>query len=213
MKSQGTPQQQETGGTVFLPQPRVGGEVSVERALLTRRSVREYRNEPLTLAEMGQLLWAAQGVTSPGGFRTAPSAGALYPLETYLVTGNVTGVAPGVYRYLPEQHALALTLTGDRRLELSIAALHQTAIGKAPASLLFSAVFPRSTGKYGKRGHRYVQMETGHAAENVSLQAIALDLGTVVIGAFDDDAVKRVTSLPPEEEPLAIMPVGRPFLP
>jgi SagB-type dehydrogenase family enzyme len=211
MKSKGTPQQET--GTVFLPQPCVGGGIPVERALLARRSVREYRNEPLTLAEVGQLLWAAQGVTSPGGFRTTPSAGALYPLETYLVAGNVIGVVPGLYRYLPERHALTPTLPGDRRLELSVAALHQTAIGKAPASLLFSAVFPRSTGKYGKRGHRYVQMETGHAAENVSLQAIALDLGTVVIGAFDDDAVKRVISLPPEEEPLAIMPVGRPLTP
>lgn len=211
MKTNGTPRQE--AGTVSLPHPRVVGELSVEKALLIRRSIREYRSEPLTLEEVGQLLWAAQGVTSPGGFRTAPSAGALYPLETYLVAGHVTGIAAGVYRYLPEQHALTLTLTGDRRLDLSIAALHQTAIGKAPASLLFSAVFPRSTGKYGKRGHRYVQMETGHAAENVSLQAVAFDLGTVVIGAFDDDAVKRVASLPPEEEPLAIMPVGRPFLP
>lgn len=211
MKTNGTPRQE--AGAVSLPHPRVVGELSVEKALLIRRSIREYRSEPLTLEEVGQLLWAAQGVTSPGGFRTAPSAGALYPLETYLVAGHVTGIAAGVYRYLPEQHALTLTLTGDRRLDLSIAALHQTAIGKAPASLLFSAVFPRSTGKYGKRGHRYVQMETGHAAENVSLQAVAFDLGTVVIGAFDDDAVKRVASLPPEEEPLAIMPVGRPFLP
>lgn len=210
MKTNEMPRQE--AGTVPLPHPRVVGELSVEKALLTRRSIREYRSDPLTLDEVGQLLWAAQGVTSPGGFRTAPSAGALYPLETYLVAGNVTGIAAGVYRYLPEQHALTLTLPGDRRLDLSIAALHQTAIGKAPASLLFSAVFPRSTGKYGKRGHRYVQMETGHAAENVSLQAVAFDLGTVVIGAFDDDAVKRITSLPPEEEPLAIMPVGRPFL-
>ena len=196
-------------GIVQLPQPRFDSGTSVERALLGRRSVRDYRNEPLTLADIGQLLWAAQGVTAPGGFRTAPSAGALYPLELYVVAGNVVDLAPGIYRYRPQTHALAPIRPGDRRGELCAAALHQAAIRKAPASLVFSAVFARTTGKYGDRGLRYVYMDHGHAAENVYLQAVSLNLGTVVIGAFDDVAVERVISLSSGEEPLSIMPVGR----
>jgi SagB-type dehydrogenase family enzyme len=194
---------------VQLPQPSFDSGTSVEKALLRRRSVREYRDEPLTLAEIGQFLWAAQGVTAPGGFRTAPSAGALYPLELYVVAGDVRDLAPGTYRYRPQTHTLTPILDGDRRGELCAAALHQSAIRKAPASLVFSAVVARTTGKYGKRGVRYVYMDHGHAAQNVNLQAVALNLGTVVIGAFDDDAVRRVMSLSPEEEPLSIMPVGR----
>ena len=195
-------------GIVQLPQPRFDSGTSVEGALLGRRSVREYRDEPLTIAEIGQLLWAAQGVTAPGGFRTSPSAGALYPLELYVVAGNVIGLAPGTYRYRPQTHTLAPILAGDRRGELSAAALHQAAIRKAPASLVFSAILTRTTSKYGKRGVRYVYMDHGHAAQNVYLQAAALGLGTVVIGAFDDDRVRRVMSLSSEEEPLSIMPVG-----
>jgi SagB-type dehydrogenase family enzyme len=196
-------------GIVQLPQPGFDSGTSVEKALLSRRSVREYRDEPLNMAEIGQLLWAAQGETAPGGFRTAPSAGALYPLELYVVAGNVRDLAPGIYRYHPQTHTLTPILAGDRRGELCAAALHQTAIRKTPAALVFSAVFARTSGKYGKRGLRYVYMENGHAAENVCLQAVSLNLGTVVIGAFDDAAVKKVMSLSPEEEPLSIMPVGR----
>ncbi len=194
---------------VQLPTPRFDSETPVEKTLLSRRSVREYRDEPLTLAEIGQLLWAAQGVTAPGGLRTAPSAGALYPLELYIVAGNVNALAPGIYRYRPQTHTLTLMLTGDRRDELSAAALHQSTIRKAPASLVFSAIFARTTGKYAERGIRYVYMDLGHAAENVYLQAVSLHLGTVVIGAFADDSIKRIMSMPPEEEPLSIMPVGR----
>lgn len=200
-------------GIVRLPAPGLQSGTSVEKALLTRRSVRDYQNKPLTLAEISQLLWAAQGVSSPKGHRTTPSAGALYPLETYIVAGNVTGIAAGVYRYLPHQNALTQIIPGDRREELSKAALNQASIRKAPASIVFSAVLARTTGKYGHRGLRYVYMENGHAAENVCLQVVSLHLGTVVIGAFDDDAVKEVMALSPEEEPLSIMPVGTPVAP
>jgi len=196
-------------GTIQLPHPRFDSGTSVEKALLNRRSIREYRDEPLTLAEIGQLLWAAQGVTTPRGLRTAPSAGALYPLELYVVAGNVKGLTAGTYRYRPQSHTLAPILNGDKRGELCAAALNQTPIKKAPASLVFSAVFAPTTNKYGKRGVRYVYMDHGHAAQNVYLQAVALNLGTVVMGAFDDDAVRRAMSLPPGEEPLSIMPVGK----
>lgn len=192
-----------------LPKPELPGAVSVEEALLRRRSVRDYADDPLTLQEVSQLLWAAQGETDPRGFRTAPSAGALYPLELYLVAARVEGLSPGVYKYWPAQHELALVAVGDVCGELATAALGQSFVRRAPINLVFSAVYERTTKKYGHRGRQYVHMEVGHAAQNVYLQVVSLKLGTVVVGAFHDDAVKRVLSLPDDEEPLYIMPVGK----
>jgi SagB-type dehydrogenase family enzyme len=195
--------------TIHLPKPCEESATSIEKALRQRRSVREYGKEPVLLEEIAQLLWAAQGITHGKIFRTAPSAGALYPLETYVVAGDVRNLPAGVYRYLSHRHELALVLSGDVRGQLSGAALHQDSVGAAPAVIVFSAVFTRTTGKYGKRGIRYAHMEAGGAAQNVALQAVSLGLGTVMIGAFDDDAVHGALSLPTEEEPMLIMPVGR----
>jgi SagB-type dehydrogenase family enzyme len=194
---------------VTLPPTRHDGEVSLEYALRYRRSIREFACGALTLAEVGQLLWAAQGITHPMGFRTAPSAGALYPLVSYLVTGEVSSLTPGVYCYAPEEHALATAGGGDRRAALSSAALGQSWIADAAAVLVLAAVYRQTTGKYGPRGERYVHIEIGHAAQNIYLQAFALGLGTTEIGAFDDDAVKSVLGLAADADPLAIMPVGR----
>lgn len=199
----------EPSGAIKLPEPRFKGPVSVEEALLKRRSVREYKDEPLTLAEVSQLLWAAQGVTDPRGFRTAPSAGALYPLELYLVVGRVEGLSVGVYRYVPDGHYLLRVADGDRREELAAAALGQAYVRDAPIDLVLSAVTERTTSRYGYRGVRYVHMEAGHVGQNVHLQAVSLGLGTVMIGAFTDEQVKQVVGLPKEEVPLYIMPVGR----
>jgi SagB-type dehydrogenase family enzyme len=195
--------------TVKLPEPVHKSDVSVEEALLKRRSVRSFRDSPLKLAELSQLLWAAQGITNPRGFRTAPSAGALYPLEIYVVAGNVDELPDGVYNYRPYKHELARVVKDDRRSELSNASLGQTSIRNAPAVIVFSAVFERTTMKYGNRGIQYVYIETGHSAQNVFLQAVSLDLGTVVIGAFHDDAVKKVLKMSESEQPLYIMPVGK----
>jgi SagB-type dehydrogenase family enzyme len=195
--------------TIRLPEPRYDGPVSVEHALLTRRSVRNYKNEPLALADISQLTWAAQGITTPGGYRTAPSAGALYPLETYVVAGDVNDLAAGIYKYRYRDHALVQTVAGDKRTALSHAALSQGSIARAPAVFLFCAVYSRITGKYSKRGIQYTFMEIGHAAQNVCLQAIALGLGTVVIGAFRDNEVKMIAGLPADEEPTYLIPVGK----
>ena len=195
--------------SIRLPEPRYDGSVSVEHALLTRRSVRNYKNESLTLADISQLVWAAQGITTPRGYRTAPSAGALYPLELYIVAGNVDDLAAGIYKYLYRDHALVQTVVGDKRTELSHAALSQGSIARAPAVLLFCAVYSRITAKYGNRGMQYTFMEIGHAAQSVCLQAIALDLGTVVIGAFRDHEVKLIANLAADEEPTYFIPVGR----
>ena len=195
--------------TIKLLEPRRDSETSVEEALLMRRSVRDYKNEPLTLEEVSQLLWAAQGITDKKGSRTAPSAGALYPLEVYIAAGNVDSLSSGVYKYKPQSHELVKVAEGDKRIELYNAALNQSAVKNAAVVMVFSVVYERTTEKYGDRGEKYAHLETGHAAQNVYLQTVALDLGTVVIGAFDDSEVKKIMNMQDEEQPLYIMPVGR----
>jgi SagB-type dehydrogenase family enzyme len=182
--------------------------MSVEEALRRRRSLREFRPAPLALTEAAQLLWAAQGRTAEDGRRSAPSAGALYPLEVFLVAGRVEGLAPGVYRYRPDGHVLERVTEGDRRRALSEAALGQAWVRSAPAALVLAAVHERTARKYGRRAERYVHIEVGTAAQNVALQAVALGLGTVLVGAFDDAELARASGLAPEERPLAILPVG-----
>lgn len=194
---------------IKLSKPKYDSKTSVEKTLLERRSIREYKDTPLTIEEVSQLLWSAQGITTPQGFRTAPSAGALYPLELYIVVGKVTNLSAGIYKYKPHSHELMLITKGDKRTELCNAALGQSCIKDGAINIVFSAVYERVTKRYGERGIRYVHMEVGHSAQNVSLQAISLNLGTVVIGAFYDDKVKKVMNMPDEEEPLYIMPVGR----
>jgi SagB-type dehydrogenase family enzyme len=203
------PMQEFKSETIKLPEPKYDSDISIEEALLKRRSVRSYKDSPLTLSEVSQLLWAAQGITNPRGLRTAPSAGALYPLEIYVVAGNVEDLPDGVYNYRPDKHELAKVVKGDKRTELSNAALGQTSVRNAAAVIVFSAVYGRTTVKYGDRGMQYVHIETGHAAQNVFLQTIPLNLGTVVIGAFHDDEVKKILQMSDREQPLYIMPVGR----
>lgn len=196
-------------GIVKLPEPRYVSNTSIEKALLKRRSIRDYKDKPLTLSEVSQLLWAAQGITDPRGFRTAPSAGALYPLELYIVAGNVNDLLHGIYKYKPHGHELARVVEGDKRAELCNAALGQDWVGSGAVVIVFSAVYERTTAKYGERGIRYVHIEVGHAAQNVYLQAISLNLGTVVVGAFYNNEVKKIMNMRDEEQPLCIMPVGR----
>jgi SagB-type dehydrogenase family enzyme len=192
---------------IKLPPPDTVGQVTVEQALWHRRSVRAFADESLTVKQVGQLLWAAQGLNRGMVGRTAPSAGATYPMEWYLVAGKVKGLKPGVYHYGFDGHCLTLTKAGDHRAELADAALRQGAISTAPAVLVLAADFSRTARRYGERAPRYVYMEAGHVGENVHLQCEALGLGTVMIGAFQDDRVKKLLGI--EQEPLYIMPVGR----
>lgn len=195
---------------VTLPGPRRDSGVSLERTLAERRTVREFGPAALRLAELAQLAWAAQGVIAPSGRRTTPSAGALYPLEVYILAANVQDLAPGVYRYQPSLHRLAAVAGGDRRGELTEAAWGQRWIAQAPAILVIAAVERRTTGKYGQRGVRYAHMEAGHAAQNALLQAAALDLDAALVGAFTDAEVQAALGLPRDARPLYLMPVGRP---
>ena len=194
---------------IKLQDPELTGKQSVETLLQQRRSVRSYRKSSLILNEVGQLLWSAQGITDSQGLRTAPSAGALYPLKLFVVVGDVNELSPGIYLYNPEEHSLMKTANGDFRKSMQKAAHGQSCIGDAAIVIVFTAIYQRTTWKYGKRGVRYVHMEVGYSGENLFLQAEALDLGTVVVGAFDDDEVREVLNLDSDIQPLSLMPVGR----
>lgn len=203
------PQTWSADDAIRLPIPRPASAVSVEEALAKRRSVREFFNLGLSLEEAAQILWAAQGITHVEGLRTAPSAGALYPLEIVVAAGAVTNLPAGIYRYQPEHHRLIRVVARDGRAELAAAALHQRWIADAAAIVVIAANYPRTTAKYGQRGERYVHVEAGQAAENVCLQVVALGFGTTVVGAFSDSEVKRLLGLS-EAEPLLLIPVGKP---
>jgi len=207
-----------TSAEVLLPLPKPKSGVSVEEALLSRKSIREWADAPVDIEDLALILWAAQGVTEYAGWyrRTAPSAGATYPLEVYVVVGE-RGVRAagafleaGVYKYDPLRHSLVIVRPGDRRAELWEAALRQEWVRTAPVSLVICAVYERTTQRYGERGLRYVHMEAGHAGQNVYLMATALNLGTVAVGAFDDEAVARAIGARPNERPLYIFPLGVP---
>lgn len=192
---------------ISLPRPRLDGQTSVEAALAARRSVRSFANRPVALQELSQLLWAAQGITHPRGLRTAPSAGALYPLEIYVVAGLVHDLPAGIYRYRPEGHQLEPVAAGDWRGSLTDAALHQVAVKKAPVVFVIAGTYQKTTSKYGERGIRYVHLEAGHAAQNLCLQAAALGLDTVLIGAFTDQEVAGILQSH-GQQPLYLIPIG-----
>ena len=199
--------------SIDLPDPKTVGVMSVEEAILRRRSTRSYTKDPLTLQDVSQLLWAAQGITDPiRKFRAAPSAGATYPLEVYVAVGTkgVVGLAEGLYHYEPFEHRLEYLLEGDLRPDLADAALGQSWVGEAPIVIVIAAVYERTTARYGERGIRYVHMEVGHVGQNLYLQAVARELGMVVVGAFYDDEVQRILQLPADHKPLYLVPVGHP---
>jgi len=188
------------------PAAQVGG-MALAEALARRRSQRRFAAQALPLTGVAQLLWAAQGLSAPGR-RTAPSAGALYPLETHLVVGRVDGLAPGAYRYRSESHTLQPGAEAATAAALQAAALGQAAVGAAPAVVVVTAVEARTAARFAARAARYVAVEAGAAAQNLALQAVALGLGYVVVGAFDDAAVARLLQLPAGEQPLLLLPFG-----
>ncbi|MFW6020045.1 MAG: SagB/ThcOx family dehydrogenase [Bacteroidales bacterium] len=205
-----SPSSGENNEIIDLPEPDYDSNVSVEEALQNRRSVRNYTNSALTVQDISQLLWAAQGITEPGrGFRTAPSAGALYPLEVYVVVDRVKELDQGIYKYNVEKHHLKKLKSGEYNTKVAKAALGQSSIKQAAIQIIFSAVYDRTTQKYDDRGIRYVHMEAGHAAQNVLLQAVSLDLGSVVTGAFSDESLEKLLNMPENETALYIIPVGK----
>jgi len=207
---QDPPLQSSSPEIIQLPAPRYDGETSIEEALLQRRSKRSYKEDPLTISDISQILWAAQGITKKTyGKRTAPSAGALYPLELYISVSNVDDLKPGLYRYKPHNHTINIFSEGNKRIDIFNAALMQDAIKNSAATIIIAAVVERTAVKYGSRAERYVHIEVGAAGQNIYLQCVSLGLGTVMIGAFKDEALKKVLGLPDNEHPYMIMPLGK----
>lgn len=201
------------GSQIHLPPPSQTGSLLLEETIARRRSVRDFSPQSISKSQLSQILWAAQGISNSGGrYRTVPSAGATYPLELFVVCGlnGVEGLADGIYHYHLDSHSLVLHRSGDARPQLARAALDQEFIYQAPVDIVICALYERTLKRYGARGERYVHIEVGHAGQNVYLQATALDLATVAIGAFDDEQVGRVLGLDKEYKPLYIMPVGKP---
>ncbi len=199
------------GTRVELPEPKTDGEVPLERTIAERRSRRSFSDRGISLEDAGQILWSAQGLTE-GHYRAAPSAGATYPLEMFVAVGEGTvgDLAAGVYRYHPGDHALSQGVVGDVRGRLAGAALRQGFVADGAMVVVIAADYGRTTGRYGERGIRYVHMEVGHVGGNIYLQCEALNLGTVAVGAFDDEEVEDVVGISGELDALYIMPVGHP---
>lgn len=196
-----------------LPQPQIKGRVSLEEAIKKRTSVRKFSPKPLSLQHLSQILWAAQGITQENDTkRTCPSAGALYPLEIYLVVKNVENLRAGIYRYDVFQHSIEFLSRGNYAERLADACLGQLFISEAPLVIVIGAEYERTTWRYGERGIRYVHMEAGHCGQNICLQVETLGLATVPVGAFWDREVKEVMDMPQNYEPLYIFPIGYPKL-
>ena len=201
----------QEGESIRLSKPAYDGKISVERAIKERRTTRDFRPDPLTMAQLSQLLRSAQGITDErSGFRAAPSGGALYPLDVYAVVGDggVEELQSGVYHYQPETHSIQFVRKGDRRKEVAGASLWQMWMARAPVIFVITSEYERITRKYGKRGVRYAQIEVGHVGQNIFLQSGALGLAAGIVGAFRDDAVAEAIGAPKAHKPLIIMPVG-----
>lgn len=198
---------------IKLPKPEFKG-ICLEDALMKRRSIREYSKKPIALAKLSQLLFSAQGVTGKMHgtlLRTAPSAGALYPFEIYIVVNSVETLKQGIYHYSVRDHSIVLIKEGDFKKELLTASLEQAMVRDAGAVFILSAIFDRMRSKYGERGYRYTYMEAGHISQNICLQATSLELGSVVVGAFIDDQINKLIGIDGKKEAvIAIHPVGRP---
>jgi SagB-type dehydrogenase family enzyme len=190
---------------VELPSPRRKGQLSLEECILRRRSIRSYLRDELSLEEISQLCWSAQGITGlRDPYRAAPSAGATLPLELYLVKSD------GLFKYVAQGHRLLMLSGEDLRRKLAEVALAQDVVARVPVDFVITVVWERITGRYGQRGEMYAYEEAGHAAQNIHLQAVALGLGSVPVGAFSDAGVKQVLSLAKGEAPVYIIPVGHP---
>ena len=193
---------------VSLPQPTIKEGVGLWSLLNRRRSVREYADTPITVETLSQLLWATQGITATRGgfgFRTAPSAGALYPVETYLSIHRVERVEPGFYHYCPDNHQLELLKKGDFRQEVARGALDQAIAANAAVVFIWSGIFQRSKWKYLERAYRYVFLDAGHIAQNLALAAEALSLGSCQIGALYDDELNELLEFDGEKESVIYM--------
>ncbi len=204
----------KSGDYIKLAKPVTSGKITLEEAINSMRSIRRYSEVKLTMEDVSQLLWAAGGEkvdTVTSASRTYPSAGAVYPLEFYLVAGNVEGIVPGLYHYISDNHTLNLVCKGDIREKIAVVANGQSMIKNSPAAIIITADYERVSSRYGSNGKKYVHMDSGHAGQNIYLMAAARKIGTVAIGAFRSSDVKKIMNLPDNEIPVYIFPVGYPI--
>ena len=194
---------------IKLPAPFLTGEISLEQAIKERHSVRRYKNESLCLSEIGQLLWACQGMVNEYGFRTVPSAGAVYPIEIYLAVNNIDKLIAGIYKYHPQDHSLEPIIEGDKKTELCKAAKQQPCVSSAAANVIICGDYNLVIKKYGPHSAKYVDMEAGCASQNLHLQATTLGLGTVFVAGFNPDDIAEIIDCLKNETPICIMPVGK----
>lgn len=198
----------DTDGTVALPQPSVNTDMTIMEAIESRRSIRSYSENSISLQQLSAVLHSAQGITSSRGYRAAPSAGATYPMTVYALVEGVTGLEPGIYRYLPEDNALEPVVLGSYLKQLEEASLGQQWVGNCPAALVIASDYSATTDVYGDRGVRYVHMEAGHISQNIYLTCTSMGMGTVAVGAFTDQQVSQLLELDDNIAPLYIMPLG-----
>jgi SagB-type dehydrogenase family enzyme len=194
-----------------LTPPILDGEMSLEKAIKQRRTVRSFEHTPITKQQFSQILWAAQGITDNRSFkRAAPSGGALYPADVYAVVGQscVEELTAGVYHYIPSDHSVQKGADGDRRRDIAIASLDQMWMASAPVQFVVTAEYSRITIKYGDRGVRYALIEIGHIGQNIFLQCQAVGLAAGIVGAFNDREIVRVLGIETDHEPIIIFPVG-----
>jgi len=190
---------------IQLAEPSLTGSLSLEEALARRRSVRRFNNQPLDLTQIGQLAWAGQGITEKQrGFRTAPSAGAIYPIKLYFATQE------GLFVYKTGEHSLEQTSSQDIRKRLAVAALRQRAVAEAACDIIVTGSVRKLADKYADKARRFMLMEAGHIAQNILLQSVSLDLACVPVGAFDINRVRKLCRLPMTLEPIYIICVGHP---
>ncbi len=199
-------------GEISLPLPKTDNGMGINQVISSRRSVRRYSSQPLTLAELSQLLWSAQGITDPRGKkRSAPSAGAIYPLKLYVSVkpGGVKGISEGIYLYLPQEHKLKKLISGDHQASLAQIAFGQIWMAQAPIIFIFTAEPSRMISRYRERAWLYIHLEAGMASENLMLQAVALGMGSCAVGAFWENRLAKLLKLSPSQKSLLMVTVGR----
>ena len=196
---------------VSLPSPAKMGGISLDQALRKRKSVRTYANKPLSKEQLAYLLWSSTGIQRREDgreYRTVPSAGGLYPIETYLVVNNVEDVPQGVYHYSVQQHLLEELQTGDFSRPITAAALGQRMCSQAAVVFIWTAIFQRSKWKYGERAYRYIYLDAGHMAQNLALSAVSLGLGSCHIGALFDEEVNSIVQVDGIDESVVYMTIA-----
>ena len=203
----------QVGKQIDLPKPTTKGTMSFEEATSKRRATRAFTADPLTLAQVSQIMWAAQGITTTSGpaKRTVPSAMAMYPLTVYVVVGEgkVTDLPAGVYKYVTDGHKLELVRDGDHHADVVAAAMNQNSVQTAPITVVIAADSAKMKERFKERADSFVNIEVGAAGQNIQLESVCLGLASVTAGMFDPAKLREAVGAPDSQVPLYILPIGK----